>query len=156
MRGDSTGVSPVIATILLIAITVVAIGVVMVFVAGLGRPTAPITANISIRDATAGSGKLTIEHAGGDPIRGAFCGTTENNMENDNWKNLEVRVNGALVVTKDNLTKFNGASFGTETKDFKVGDVLVLESLSPTLKSGDVITVIYTPANQQLASKTVP
>jgi translation initiation factor IF-1 len=40
-----------------------------------------------------------------------------------------------------------------------VGDVLVLEKLEklkPALKTGDVITVIYTPANQELARVTVP
>jgi flagellin-like protein len=142
MRRDSVGVSPVIATILLIAITVVAIGAVIAFVSGIGRPTPPLNASISIRNATKNSDKLTIEHNGGDPIRDAFV--------DNNWNNMEVRKNGALLTSTDN--KLNGSH--VDNFDFTIGDVLVLKI--DRLSSGDVITVIYTPGNQEIARVTVP
>jgi flagellin-like protein len=156
MKRDSAGVSPVIATILLIAITVIAIGIVMVFVGGLGRPTPPLSATISASHATRGSTKLAIEHTGGDPIRNAFCGTSDNNIaSSDNWINLEVRINGVVVITTENKTKFNGVGIGTGIRDFTVGDVLLLEKIA-ALNSGDVITIMYKPTNQQIARVMVP
>ena len=157
MRRDSTGVSPVIATILLIAITVIAIGVVMVFVSGLGRPTPPLTMTISIRNATRNSTKLTIEHTGGDPIRDAFCGKAVDDhiITTDNWINLEVRINGAKVATTENKTKFNNVLIDNNTYDFTVGNILLLEKIT-VLSSGDVITIIYKPNNQELIRVTVP
>jgi len=157
MRRDSAGVSPVIATILLIAITVIAIGVVMVFVSGLGRPTSLLNANISVRNATRNSTKLTIEHAGGDPITDAFCGKAVDNhvITSDNWINLEVRINGGIVTTTDNKTKFNNVLIDNNTYDFTVGNILLLEKIT-VLSSGDVITIIYKPNNQELTRVTVP
>ncbi len=156
MRRDSTGVSPVIATILLIAITVIAIGVVMVFVSGLGRPTPPLSAIISVRNATRNSTKLTIEHTGGDPIRDAFCGKAVDNhvITSDNWINLEVMINGGLVTTTEDKTKFNNVLIDNNTYDFTVGNILLLEKIT-ALNSGDVITIIYTPASQEIARVTV-
>jgi len=101
----------------------------------MSTPTPPLIATISIRNATAGSTELTIEHAGGDPIRDAYT--------DGNWTNMEVRVNGATTPAPSG------------TGDFSVGDSLTI-TVATALSSSDVITVIYTPANQQLASVTVP
>jgi len=127
------GISPVIATILLIAITVVAVGVVMAFVMVLPKPTAPLSAVINIEDAKIGSEKLVISHVSGDPIMAALT-------------NMEVRINGA----KQDLT---GTTLD-DNPDFTVGDRLVLTGLTP-LSSDDVIAVVYRPANQILATVTV-
>ena len=136
MMKDSAGVSPVIATILLIAITVVAVGVVMAFVAGLPTPTPPLIASITIENAVLGmDDNIIIWHTSGDPI--------------GNWQaNLEIRLNanpltGATIVPIDHT-------------NFVVGDKLSVDVGTTALASGDVITVIYKPANQELTRVTVP
>jgi flagellin-like protein len=68
MKEESTGVSPVIATILLIAITVVAVGIVMAFVAGLGTPKARPIWSPSVYDKAGTENELTLKHGGGDDI----------------------------------------------------------------------------------------
>jgi flagellin-like protein len=159
MMRDSTGVSPVIATILLIAITVVAVGVVIAFVAALPKPTSPLATSITIGGATASSTTLTITHAGGDQIKTAFYANSSSQysyIAANNWANMEVRVNGANVATVDNGATLNNAHLTPSTSyDFSVGNILVLPFATP-LAPGDVITVIYTPANQILATVTVP
>jgi FlaG/FlaF family flagellin (archaellin) len=144
-----------VATILLRAIVVVAVAAIAAYVSRIGTPPKNITAIISISGADSGSTKLTIEHASGDPIRGAFVAfsSTDDNINADNWSKMEVKINGELVTSENAI--FNG-SHVTTSYDFTVGDVLVLDNLAITLETGDVITVIYTPANQPLARVTVP
>jgi len=131
------GVSPVIATILLIAITVVAVGVVMAFVVMLPKPTTPLSAVINIGGAVKDSETLVISHMSGDPIMAMLT-------------SMEVRINGTTQNLPD--ATLNGNAIGIS--DFTVGDRLVLTV--PALSSGDVIAVVYKPANQILASVTVP
>lgn len=150
MGRDSAGVSPVIATILLIAITVVAVGVVMAFVAGLPTPTPPLIASITIENAIRGNTSITIYHTSGDPVRNAFRGTA-GVIAGDNWINLEIRVNGAKVTTTN--ATLNTVQV-TTTNDFVAGDRLVLTFTTP-LNSNDVITVIYRPTNQTISTVTV-
>jgi flagellin-like protein len=161
MMRDSTGVSPVIATILLIAITVVAVGVVMAFVAALPKATPPLNASISISNAVSGSTTLIISHTGGDPIRNAFNPSYLGYIWTNNWVNMEVRVNGAKVLATS--VTLNNTSVTLGLKDFTTGDRLVLGvlytpdgSATLSLHSGDVITVVYTPANQILVTVPVP
>lgn len=49
MKMNTKGVSPVIATILLIALTVAAVGIVAAILSGMGTPTAPPTASLTLR-----------------------------------------------------------------------------------------------------------
>jgi flagellin-like protein len=166
MMRDSTGVSPVIATILLIAITVVAVGVVMAFVAALPKPVVSVNTEIIIGGATAGSGTLTITHTGGDMITNAFDNSVSGTAS---WLNMQVRINGAQVpltlisgTTYAATVTFNGSPIPSGASNFSVGDTLVLSGCllpgviqSTPLISGDVITVVYTPANQILVTVTV-
>jgi flagellin-like protein len=133
MMRDSTGVSPVVATILLIAITVVAVGVVMAFVAGLHMPTTPVSSSITVENAASGNTRIMIVHRGGDPLLNAKT-------------NVQVRVNGvnenAIIWTLADNT------------NFKVGDVIYVENIN--LSSGDLITVVYIPTSQTVVTQTVP
>jgi hypothetical protein len=121
----------------------------------LPTPVAPLTTTISIVGATSGSTTLTITHAGGDPIRTAFYENTGSVITADNWANMEVRINGAKVITASGATLDNLLLTPPSSHDFSVGDILVLP-LNTSLSSGDVITVVYTPANQILLTVTVP
>lgn len=148
------GVSPVVATILLIAIVVVAVGAIAAFV--LGRPMTPhpIAASISVSGAYKHSTTLTLEHTGGDPIRNAFVENSDddNVITSENWINMEVRINGAKVTAMN--CKLNRVGIPSSS-DFEVGDILVF-NISEALSSGDEVTISYTPANQILASASVP
>jgi flagellin-like protein len=131
MKGDSTGVSPVIATILLIAITVVAVGVVMAFVAGIGRPVTPVATMLTVENAINGSDNIRIFHMSGDSLTNASA-------------NVELRVNGVNIALA-------GLTAGAE---FKVGDMMYAAA-DLNLVTGDVISIIYKPTNQTILTLTV-
>lgn len=66
---DDRGVSPVVGTMLLVAVTVVAAGVIAYFVMGLGTPTTAPSANLSAEDYAAGSDNILVSHTGGDDLK---------------------------------------------------------------------------------------
>lgn len=68
---EKRGVSPVVGTILLIAITVALAAVVAALVGGLGARANPVVTSLVV-EASAGSGVLVINHDGGDTIADAF------------------------------------------------------------------------------------
>lgn len=154
------GVSPVVATILLIALVIIAVASIAAFLGRIQVPEKPLSATISIDNAKKNKTALTIKHTGGDGIIGAFYGKSNDNfaISPDNWNNMEVRINGAKVGTKDNTTKLNGENVKGSLYDFKVGDVLYFELAVPAdkLSSGDVITIIYVPVNQVITEIKVP
>ena len=110
---------------------------------GLGTPERILLASISIDGASDGSTMLVIRHEGGDPIGTAFTST--------DWADMEVRINGALATGTKTLN--GGTITDSTTYDFTVGDTLEL-GLAP-LQPGDVITIIYRPANQVITTVTV-
>jgi len=144
MKGDSTGVSPVIATILLIAITVVAVGVVMAFVAGIGRPVTPVATMLTAENAIDNSVRVRLFHMSGDTIPAVRT-------------NLEVRLNGALkpwgALGADNVTLTGD---GDSDGDFEIGDVITASCVNTSLQTGDVLAVVYKPTQQTLLSLTIP
>lgn len=72
MKMKERGVSPVVGTILLIAITVALAAVVAALVGGLGARAKPIVTSLVV-EASTGSGVLEISHDGGDTIADAFA-----------------------------------------------------------------------------------
>lgn len=135
MKGETSGVSPVIATILLIAITVVAVGVVMAFVAGLGRPVTPVSVMFSSQGAVDNSENIYLYHMSGDALTNPTA-------------NVSVTRNGTLVT---------GVTFTDADGDgnLEVGDRVKID-VPGRIRTGDVILVIYKPTNQTLLSITVP
>jgi hypothetical protein len=91
---------------------------------------------LTVGGAVSGSKILTISYT-------TFGDTIENAYTDGNWTNMEVMVNGAATPAPSG------------TGDFSVGDNLTITLATP-LASGDVITVIYIPTSQTLASVTVP
>ena len=135
---EQKGVSPVVGTILLIAITVALAAVVATLVSGLGGRGTPPSAMLTVVAENSGTDvNLTIEHAGGDDLVVA---------------DLQVKVSdnaGGLVTTEDIPsgvgTTFTVGESGTITSAYGGG-----------LEPGDVLTVyiIHVPSKQKIFSST--
>ena len=152
-RKLKAGVSPVAATILLIALTVTAVGVVAAVVVGWGTPEPSLAASIDVGGASDGNTVLVLQHVGGNPIGTAFVPSASGTITENDWADMEVRVNGEKVVTTSGIlngsTVLSGVTYG-----FVFGDTLTL-GLSTALHSGDVVTVVYRPTGQVIKTVTV-
>ena len=138
---DERSVSPVIGTVLLIAITIVIVGIVAAFIGGLGLSPAPIHPSLTVEGDGIGSTTFLIKHMGGDTVAKAF---------GSGLGDMDVRINGASVKAQAMLS-LNGE--GVTKSDFESGDLLWV--IGPELKHGDMIMVIYEPTNQTLLEREV-
>ena len=140
MTKDEQAVSPVIAVIMLIAITVVIAAVVAAFAYGIigGVNRAPNCALV-VENAVNGSTNVTIVHHGGDIIDGI--------IENGQWATLEIRHEGDVFPTAN--VSYNGDAVASTTIAFGPGDELRLQEPGAFL-SGESITVVYTPTGDLL------
>jgi flagellin-like protein len=143
---DNKAVSPVVGTILLIAITVALAAIVATLVSGLGGRGAPpsvmltVTAkNTAITDSTL---VVTLSHNGGDDLQ---------------LKDLTVKAinsNGSVIL--DNSALDVGVSSGT----FSVGSTDTVKFTTATtsnnFNSGNIVTVyvIHNPSKQKLFSSS--
>jgi flagellin-like protein len=136
------GVSPLIGTVLLLAVTLTAFAVYVWGLVGKGgtTPVRPLQAGIWVENEAGG---LVVRHVGGDEIPKAF------RLSNGavTWVNLVVRRNG------ENLSVTGGARVGKLTTgmvDFGPGTRL---ELPVSVGRGDRITVVYVPAGQTLCEQ---
>jgi flagellin-like protein len=153
LKKDEQAVSPVIAVIMLIAITVVIAAVVAAFAYGIigGVKKAPNCALVVDGAVASGtSTNVTMIHHGGDTIVEAFV-TTGNTSQR--WKKLQVRYNGGVF---DGTSYLNGVSNASDWSDgnFNAGDELKL-TFGSGLVSGDSLTVVFTPTGDVLQRITV-
>jgi FlaG/FlaF family flagellin (archaellin) len=161
MQKDEHAVSPVIAVIMVIALTVMIAAVATAFASEIihGLKKTP-NAALAVEGAYKGSKSMTIIHHGRDTIVHAFSGTTDGQLGTANWSALEVRINGAVFAEADPAnatTRLNGAT-GFGTAGFEVGDELKLDlsdSAQGALRAGDSISVVYTPTGDTLQRVTV-
>ena len=157
---DEHAVSPVIAVIMVIAITVVIETVAAAFAFDLVHELKTPNAAIAIEGAYPGSTSITIVHYGKDAIRDAVSGATNGPLGTATWNALEVRINGAVFAETDPAnatTRLNGAT-GFGAADFTVGDELKLalaDSAHGALRAGDSISVVYTRTGDILRRVTV-
>ena len=157
MKKDEQAVSPVIAVIMLIAITVVIAAVVAAFAYGIigSVNKAPSTALV-VEGAVSGFNPtdVTIIHHGGDKILDAFNTSYIGDNSTDPWADLEVRYNGATVQNGTEATDImvNDGGFGNHS-DFIAGDEVTI--LFGELSAGDSITIVYTPTENVLQRITV-
>ncbi|MGB2843078.1 MAG: type IV pilin N-terminal domain-containing protein [Halobacteriota archaeon] len=130
---NEEAVSPVIGTILMVAITVVIAAVVASFAYGIigGVTKAPSPALV-VDDARVGNYNVTVIHYGGDTIVDAFT------TDGDDWRNLKVKYNGVDIPWANVMAGGNG------DKNFASGEQLKI-SVTTALVSGDAITVVYLP-----------
>jgi len=135
------GVSPVVGTILLIAITVALAAVVATLVSGLGGRGTPPSAMLTVTATISGSDiTLNISHEGGDDLVFADL-----EVKADNSATTMVTVKGTDLTGRIGST-FNVGEAVTTTYPITPGDIA----------SGDTITVfvIHTPSKQKLFSSS--
>jgi len=137
---EQKGVSPVVGTILLIAITVALAAVVATLVSGLGGRGTPPSAMLTVtaEESPADNVKLTISHQGGDDLPIADLQVKATNS-----------ATGAMA-TIDNLEPLDvGATF-------TVGESGSISYDYANVNVGDVLTVyiIHVPSKQKIFSST--
>ena len=135
------GVSPVVGTILLIAITVALAAVVATLVSGLGGRGTPPSAMLTVSATISGDDiTLRITHEGGDDL---VVKDLQVKASNDNLGGM---------ATLDLLTA------GIPGTTFNVGEAgtLTYTAASGSILAGDTITVfvIHTPSKQKLYSSS--
>jgi flagellin-like protein len=127
---EQKGVSPVVGTILLIAITVALAAVVATLVSGLGGRGTPPSAMLTVVAENDGENlNITISHEGGDDLA---------------TQDLEIKV--------DDETK----SFPTVDPTLTVGESITIEMHTTAADVGDVLTVyiIHVPSKQKIFSSS--
>ena len=136
-NGKEKGISPVVGTILLVAVTVIIAGSIAAFVYGFSTTQEePKISGYQFLGLEDSDNLFTVSHGGGDSIPNAFDG--------DQWgSNLKLTVNG------EEITENIHPSVDTDP-DFDVGEEVTVE-LSEDLKSGDAVKFIYVPTNSVLA-----
>lgn len=160
---EQKGLSPMVATIVLIAMVMVIAGVLAAGISG-GAPQAPASVRLTLDDVEDGSTTLTVSHSGGDSILDAWSiienpGTGDN--DNLQFNKLEIRIGGEKITGENVLSLTSEGVEQVEQGEnkidltFAVGDTLIMENISPTMQSGDEIKVVYTPQNQLLLSTEV-
>jgi FlaG/FlaF family flagellin (archaellin) len=160
IRNNDHAVSPVIAVIMMIIVTVIIQAVAAAFAFDIVHDLKTPTVAVVIEGASQGSTSITIIHYGKDTIVDAFSGTTNGQLGTANWSAMEVRINGAVFAENgpaNETTRLNGAT-GFGAADFKAGDELKLDlsdSAQGTLEAGDSISVIYTTTGDTLRRVTV-
>ncbi len=160
MSKDEHAVSPVIAVIMMIAITVIIETVAAAFAFDVIHELKTPNAAIVIEGVHQGSTSITIIHYGKDTIVDAVSGTTNGQLGTANWNAMDVRINGAVFAENDPAnatTRLNGVT-GFWAADFTVGDELKLDlsdSAHGALRTGDSISVVYTPTGDVLRRVTV-
>ena len=144
MEINERGISPVVGTILLVAVTVIIAGSIAAFVYGLsGTGNEPVTPSLNFSGIDDGESQFTISHEGGDAIPNAF------NTDTDDWgNNLDLTVDGKALT--DSIEER-----GNGDQDFDVGEEITV-NIDGTLQSDNTIRLIYTPNNSILQKATVP
>lgn len=140
-ESEQRGVSPVVGTILLVAITVIIAGSIAAVVYGFSDgQTEAVTANLQFTGVQDYDNKFTIAHDGGDTIQNAFDGGS--------WSsNVRLTINGEEQTNKVIPSVAND-------NHFNVGDEVDVE-LDNKIDPDDTIKFIYVPSDYVLASTTV-
>ncbi|MEM3012228.1 MAG: archaellin/type IV pilin N-terminal domain-containing protein, partial [Candidatus Hadarchaeales archaeon] len=90
---DSKGVSPMIATIVLIAIVFAVAAILALSLASAPQPSVIFSGQLSLENVENGRTAITIKHTYGERAPDVI----ENSNNAVKWKNLELRVNGVIV-----------------------------------------------------------
>jgi flagellin-like protein len=137
---DNKAVSPVVGTILLIAITVALAAIVATLVSGLGGRGAPPSVMLTVKAENSGANgvTLTIEHNGGDDLT-----LTDLKVQASNE-------NGAMT-TLENVSIVGGGT--TLTVGGKATGTYTYGSVSP-INAVITVYVIHNPSKQKLFSST--
>ena len=129
------------ATILLIALTIVGASMVAAFLGTISLPSAPAAARIQFENLVDGASGFVVVHMGGRAISNAFDAAQ--------WINMKVLKNNVPVSLEN--AEYNGGPI-PDVVDFKFGDRLRLQV---DLASGDKITVMCIPTDEILQNAVV-
>ncbi len=141
---DQVGLTPMIATIVLIGLAIgFGLSILVGYLGALAPGPPPKHVSLSITYEN-DENKLAIIHEGGDPLFNAFV---IGEGELLRWNGLELRVNG-LTENRISSAVLNDENLPYSTS-FTAGDELVL-TLENRLKKGDIISLVYIPSNQVL------
>lgn len=162
VRKDSEGVSPVIATILMVAITVVLAAVLYVMVLGFGTDTSS-TPTTSLTKSSITSGvKLSFSAVNEDVEWGDLSFLLSDGSNNGNWANLTT---DDLNDVLGDLKNLGAATVGSLSVTMKVtdisgngkadqGDYIELTATSFGSATDYTFTVIYEPTDGEMAKTT--
>ncbi len=150
MFREDKAVSPVIGEILMVVVAVVIAVMLIAFAYHIVWSVTEVPSiDLLIEGAEIGSSNITIIHMGGNKIGDAFAPSYTYNLNASIFKNLEVRINGAVY---EGWASLNGGAISKS--DFAGGDELEL-GLNRRLSLGDTISVVYVPGGQILAREVV-
>lgn len=138
---NDAGVSPVVATILLIGLTIVGVSILAAYLGSIPLPSQPVAARLRFENLVDGASGFIIVHMGGRSIPNAFDGAR--------WRNMIVILNGEPVPLEN--AEYNGGPI-PDVVDFKFADRLRLQV---ALSSGDEITVVCASTGETLQYATV-
>lgn len=137
---DNKGISPTSGTIALIFINLMIGGVFMVCFAG-GAPEPPFDGMFALKGHRVGSDEFILKHIGGKTLISAFdygFGPLE-----DNWRNLEIMLNGAALKNCIDSVISNGNVLSSAVGvNLSAGDIIRI-GLPRDLKADDKIILIY-------------
>ena len=162
------GVSPLIATILLLTLAI-AFGIIILagYLSALAPGSPPKRVSLSLLYENS-LRRLTLRHLSGDVLFSALLMRMENRLDArtakgtlENWKAMEVRVNGVrlgkdrvenVVLVQENLSFL---ALVPVTVNLGAGDEVRLENWKVPLSPGEVVTVVYLPTGQTLVEMVV-
>ncbi len=156
------GLSPLIATVLLVVSTLVAGGLLVEGLGKLGAPSIPPQTVVQLWTNYPGNGGIAIVHASGEGISKAYRADILENtpmgtlLENIRWANLELRVNGVRVENEIDLALVTGPVKEGMNDLPGPGEALALSFKRGKLNVGDKVELIYTPLGYKVAEATVP
>jgi len=153
---DSRGVSPMIATIVLIAITFAVAAILALSLASAPQPSVIFGGQLSLENVENGRTVIVIKHTYGDRANDAVQATSATTV---GWKNLELRVNG---VIKDNIITLISQGANISLSNLTTGTCYALVTgdqirvdVGTALKIGDKVSLKWVPKNQTLIEKEV-
>jgi flagellin-like protein len=152
---DSKGVSPMIATIVLIAIVFAVAAILALSLASAPQPSVIFSGQLSLENVENGRTVIVIKHTYGERANDVV----ENSGGTLKWKNLELRVNGVIVPATnivEMVSEGSKVTFGATAATYAmvVGDQIRV-SYTTGLKIGDKVSLKWVPKNQTLIEKEV-
>ncbi|MEM2866380.1 MAG: archaellin/type IV pilin N-terminal domain-containing protein [Candidatus Hadarchaeales archaeon] len=152
---DSKGVSPMIATIVLIAIVFAVAAILALSLASAPQPSVIFSGQLSLENVENGRTAITIKHTYGERANDVI----ENSGGTVKWKNLELRVNGEIIQPTAStimISEGTKVTWGATARTYSmvVGDQIWIP-LGKTLNIGDKVSLKWVPKNQTLVEKEV-
>ncbi len=169
------GLSPIVATIVLIAMTMTIAGVLSAGLSG-GASEEPRKSGITVKGVFPGSDGVEIVMQSGDPYLDAYHILNDNlDGGNDNivWNKLELRISGETAsadivkATREGEEVFapdnDSGSINIEPDWYvqendialSVGDIVELENVEPVMQDGDTVKIAWKPQDQLIYEEEV-